>query len=198
MNKYKNTVVFFVFLAIFVGLAFVLFSMYSGKKEPTAQPVQIFSDDIVKYSGIFSDGLNNPDSITTYELDEFGSGIAQKQVFYIDINQDDIKDRITKTLYETGNSHSYYEYKIEIKDQNKYVNITPNNIKTVNGEKCDLQQIQFSFKPSLKINVMYRELGNTWNEPTMAYLKTFSLQNNKLVESAPKKMRSICDVKELF
>ena len=38
MNKYKNAVVFFVFIAIFIGLAFVLFSIYSGEKEQKTQP----------------------------------------------------------------------------------------------------------------------------------------------------------------
>ena len=200
MNKYKNSVVLIFSIVVFVGLAFVFFSLYS-KNTQTQNDIQtapVFSDDIVKHYGEFSDGLPEPDSITNYKLDESGYGASQKQVFYMDINQDNIPDRITKTFYETGNAHSYYEYKIEIKDNGKYVNITPENLKTVNGTNCDLQQIQFGFKPKFHIDMIYREMGEVWNEPTMAYKKTFTLNNGKFVSGQQQKLRQICDVKELF
>ena len=200
MNKYKNAFVWIISIIAFIVLAVLLFSIYSknAQTQKTIQPTPIFHDDIVKHSGAFSDGLNNPDSITTYELDDFPDGLSQKQVFYIDVNGDGKNDKITKSFYETGNAHSYYEYKIEIKDGDKYVNITPQNLKTVNGANCDLQQIQFAFKPRFQINMIYREMGDTWNEPTMAYKKTFTIKDGKMISNSPQKMYSVCDVKQLF
>jgi len=148
---------------------------------------------------IFSDGLGAPDSVTKYDLDEFDIGVTEKSIYYIDINNDGEKDRITKTFTDTGNAHSYYTYKIELKNDKIYTDITPKNLKTTNGASCDLQQIQFSFAPKFKITIISRELGDTWLEPTMAYKQEYTLSKNDKIESTPRKqVRPVCDVKELF
>ena len=196
MNKIKNLILIISIIALCI-LAFVFYNIYSKEKTDT-QPTPIFSDEFVDNSASFSDGLKNPDSVTQYPLDEFGIGTSEKSVYYIDVNQDKTPDRITKTLIETGNAHSYYEYKIELNIDGKYINITPKNLRTVNGTDCDLQQIQFVFKPKFKVILISRELGNTWNEPTPAYKQVFNIVNNKIESGKQMPLRKICDVKELF
>ena len=81
---------------------------------------------------------------------------------------------------------------------NEYIDVTPNNLKTTNGAECDLQQIQFSLKPQFSAKIIYRELGNYWNQPTVAKQKKLTLIGNKIQESEIKTLKSVCDVKVLF
>ncbi len=196
MNKIKN-LVWILSIAILCALAFILYNK-TNTQTPMQDTTPIFSDEFVETNQDFSDGLNNPDSVTTYPLDEYGMGVAKKTVYYIDINNDKNRDRITKTLIETGNAHSYYEYKVELNKNGKFVDITPNNFKTTNGENCDLQQIQFVFKPQFKVVLISRELGETWNTPTLAKKEVFKLSDDKFNIVDTKKLRKVCDVKELF
>jgi len=200
MNKTKN-IILLVSFALLFGLAFFVYKLYNNQNK-TIQPIKNISfehsDDDYVDTFAFSDGLPTPDSVIMYNPDEFGMGPVEKKIYNIDINQDGIKDKITKTFIETGNAHSYYEYTTEIKKDNKYINITPDNLKTTNGESCDLQQIQFVFKPQFKIKVIYRELGDFWNQPTVAKQVDFTLSDNKWIKTNEKKLKSVCDVKELF
>lgn len=197
MNKTKN-IIFISSILILCVLAFVLFkiSPTNNKTHYSQQPETIYenTDNLAE----FSDGLVNPDSVTEYELDEFNMGLASKSIYYADINRDGANDRITKNFISTGNAHSYYAYKIELNHNGKYIDITPDGFQTINGAMCDLQQIQFKFKPSFKIIMIYRQLGDTWNDATLAEKKVFTLKNNTLVSTGTVKMRPVCDVKELF
>lgn len=196
MNQTKNFTWIIAVIALCV-LGWVFYNLTSNKSV-TQQTPSIFSDEIVQNSDEFSDGLNNPDSVTTYPLDEFETGISEKSVYMIDINNDGKNDRITKTFFENWNAHSYYEYKIELNKNGKYIDITPKNLRTVNGADCDLQQIQFVFKPKFKVIMIYREMGDTWIEPTMATKRIYSFDGDTLNPSYDKNLRTICDVKELF
>ena len=199
MNKIKN-IVWFLSVVALCGLSIWLYNMSKNKPVQQEIPQQIHQESMqreIRPTG-FSDGLTKPDSVTKYETDEYGMGIAEKSVYYIDINGDGLLDRITRTLFDTGNAHSYYEYKIELNRDKKYVDITPHDLRTTNGADCDLQQIQFSFKPQFKITMIYREMGDTWNQPTMAHKKTFTYSDNKIKEINDKEMRPVCDVKDLF
>lgn len=198
MNKTKNFV-WFISVVALLALAFVFYKTVTNKNA--AKPEEsapIFSDEFVNTSKTFSDGLTNPDSTTQYHLDEFDVGISEKSIYYIDINNDKVKDRITKVLIETGNAHSYYQYKIELNQNGKFVDITPKDFRTVNGSDCDLQQIQFVFKPIFHAILISREMGDTWDTPTTAKKQTFKISDDKMKSDAPKNLRSVCDVKELF
>lgn len=199
MNKSKNIIIF-VTILILAGLFFAVYKISQKNKnitQPHPETHQIVDNQPIT-TGIFFDGLPKPDTVINYPLDEFGMGIAQKSIYHIDINNDGTKDKITKTFIETGNAHSYYEYKVELNRDNKYIDITPNDLKTTNGDQCDLQQIRFSLKPKFSIKIIYRELGDSWNQPTIAKQKTLILSDDKIQPSETKTLKSVCDVKKLF
>lgn len=196
MDKIKN-LIWVLSIAILCALAFVFYNTYTKQKTNT-QTVPVFSDDFTSTPESFSDGLTNPDSVTQYQLDESGTGLAEKSIYYIDINKDSKPDRITKTFLETGNAHSYYEYKIELNQNGKFVNITPKGFRTVNGADCDLQQIQFIFRPQFKVVLISRELGEIWTDATPAQKQVFQISENKLQKMETKTLRKVCDVRELF
>ena len=199
MNKTKAVIWIIPVIALLILSGVLYKKLLNNNAEQTAlMPEQTLNDNDSFSSLIFHDGLKNPDSVTTYQLDEFDVGISEKSVFFVDINNDGIPDRITKVFFDNGNAHSYYKYTVELKDDEKYVDITPNKLQTTNGADCDLQQIQFKFKPQFQIIVISREMGDTWDDPTMAYKQIFTLKNNKIYSSQKIKLREICDVKELF
>ena len=198
MNKTKNIIII-ITIVILCALTFFAYKNFSKTSSVESSSLdQTFDNNGIYESAEFSDGLNNPDSETTYPLDESETGIAKKSIYVVDINQDGEPDRITKTYFENWNAHSYYKYFIELNVDGKYVDITPKGLQTTNGADCDLQQIQFKLKPNFQIIVIYREMGDTWDTPTMAHKKVFSWQNNMLRPSSPIQMQPICDVKELF
>ena len=195
MKKTSN-IILIIFIVILCVVAYLFHYLYKNSKQPTDIIVPYATTDNV---GVFSDGLQNPDSVTKYDMNEFDIGVAEKSIYYVDINNDGTKDKITKIFTETGNAHSYYSYTIELNRDGKYIDITPNNFKTTNGASCDLQQIQFSFNPEFKVTIISRNLGETWDIPTMAYHQEYTLsKSGKFKSTSKKKLRSICDVKELF
>ena len=199
MNKSKNVLLFIsVILLCLLGFMAYKISTKHDEKPHTDIANEVPVDSFTTNHKMFSDGLPKPDSVITYKLDEFDTGPAKKMVYYIDINQDGIPDRISKTFIETGNAHSYYEYKIELKNGNSYIDITPENFRTTNGAECDLQQIQFRIKPRFSVKLVFRELGNGWNQPTMAKEKIYTLSGDTFQASDIKSLKTICDVKELF
>ena len=145
----------------------------------------------------FDDGLSNPDFSKDYELDEFGAGISKSEVFFIDINSDGLPDKIIKSLIETGNSHNFTEYKIEISKDGSYIDLTLDNFRTIQGADCDLQRFKFSFNP-FRITKISRSFKDTWNTETMATKIVYIIQNNELVEYSKNDLKYICDVGELF
>ena len=198
MNKTKKIITITADITL-LGLVFFLYEKFLKPTSDESNSVeQTFYNNYVYDMGEFSDGLQSPDSETTYPLDESETGKSKKYVYDVDINNDGKPDRITKTYFENGNAHSYYKYSVELNQSGVYKDITPNNLQTTNGADCDLQQIQFRFKPRFEIIVIYREMGDTWNTPTMAYKKIYSWQKDVLTASAPTQIEPICDVKELF
>ena len=196
----KNSKYFVLFLAIAALIALsALFVMKYNKKTETPQNENFFAYETTNNYDEFSDGLvMEPDSITTYEIEEFDVGPTEKIVYYVDINKDNVPDRITKTYIETFNAHSYHEYKIELKTGDTYKNITPKYFRTVSGADCDLRLIQFKFNPEFRITIISRDLGDSYSDPTIAKKQIFKLSNNDIALSEEKTLRSVCDVKELF
>lgn len=149
-------------------------------------------------TGEFSDGLGKPDSISQSSLDEFGAGIASVEIFNRDINGDGRADRITRTRVENGTPHFYYEYKIELNEGGKYIDITPDGFRTTEGADCALQKIRFSFKPDFMVTKISRKWRDTWTTPTMATKTTYALQGNRLNVTDSVQLKEICNVSELF
>lgn len=187
--------------------SFVLFVFTNNHKKDTSQEYTTpFITSINNKNTLynqnnyykFNDGLPNSDTTVTYPLDEYKMGISEKSIFEIDINKDTKIDRITREFHETGNAHSYYTYKIELNNGGRFTDITPEDFQTINGDTCDLKLIRFSFVPKFTATIIYRDLGNTWEEPTEAYKQSFYLSKDKLVTSEKTILKPVCDVKELF
>ena len=190
-----NKFILFISIIILCVLGVIFYNVYS-KQSPKS--INIVDEYPMETENSFSDGLKNPSSVSTYTLDDDDVGITEKSTYLIDINGDNKKDRITKSFFDNGNAHSYYEYKIELNKNGKYLDITPNNLRTVNGADCDLQQVKFVFNPEFKVIMIYRNMGDTLVDPTMAKRRMYSFDNGKLNASADKDLRVVCDVKELF
>jgi hypothetical protein len=196
MNKTKN-IIWIITIGLLCILSVILYNTYN-KSKTTIEIIPEFNTATTNIDDTFSDGLTDPDSVTQYELDEYDIGIAEKSIFYADINNDGKKDRIIRTFTETGNAHAYYEYNIELNINGKFVDITPENFRTINGADCDLQQIQFVFKPTFKVILISRDFGETWDSETMAKKQVFKISDNKLISGKVQNLRPVCDVKELF
>lgn len=148
--------------------------------------------------GPFTDGLKNPSSTVEYTLDEYGTGIASREVFGIDINQDGNRDRITRDRYENGTAHFYFAYKVELNAPGGFTDITPDDFRTTEGADCSLQKLQFIFKPNFQVIKISREWQDSWTTPTMASRTIYTIQNDMLHAGAPRQLRNICNVSELF
>lgn len=164
-----------------------------GTKSPTMQV-----ETMPETSGEFTDGLNNPESSETFQLDEFGAGIAERDIFRVDINADNQPDRITRTRHENGTAHFYYEYTIEIADNGQFINITPNGFRTTEGPECALQKLQFTNSPKFRVVKISRNWRDTWETPTTATRTVYEYQDGKIVPTAQTEMEPVCDVRELF
>lgn len=149
-------------------------------------------------ASVFSDGLNKPESQFTQEPDETGAGIVNTAIFNIDINGDKLSDKITRIRHESGTAHFWDEYKIEINQNGKYKNITPNGFRTTIGAECALQQLQFKFKPYFHVVKISRQWKGTWDSPSMATRTIYTLDDNKFVSAPPQQLGVVCDVTELF
>lgn len=192
-------------------LSIIIFALcgvgYALWKRQTQQDIITNSDisgnfdlPVKKQSGnvVFTDGLENPEDIQTEKADEFGVGIVKVETFSIDINNDNTPDRITKIRHESGTAHFWDEYKIEINKNGRFRNITPNGFRTTTGAECALQQLQFRFKPYFHIIKISRPWTDSWNNPSMATRTIYTVNNDRLIADTPEKIRSVCDVAELF
>lgn len=160
--------------------------------------VRLHSDSSIKKSSVFTDGLPRPDKIETFALDETGTGISRKEIFNLDINNDDFIDRITRIRNENGTAHYWYEYKIELNKNGAFFNITPSGFRTVESSECSLQKLQFVFEPDFKVIKISRPWEISWDTPTVATRTDFILQDGKLVQIKQNAVGTYCDVKELF
>ena len=115
-----------------------------------------------------------------------------------DINGDGIRDRITRTRNENGTAHHYYQYKIELNNGGEFVDITPDEFRTVEGAECALAKIQFSFHPEFRAVKITRPWNVSWTTPTTATKIVYAMENQKLVPIERTEMKSVCDVTDLF
>lgn len=159
--------------------------------EPQNIPTSVQSDG-------FSDGLGTPQESSKFPLDEFGAGIAERDIFMYDINNDGRPDRITRTRNENGTPHFYYEYTIELNTNNGFINITPDGFRTTEGAECALQKLQFSFTPDFRITKISRNWRDSWDTPSPAVRTTYKIKNNAIIQTDMTNMPAVCDVRELF
>lgn len=192
------TIILILLLIVGVFLAYLLFNQPKDKKAPQVAEQILPAQEFVKSYSIFSDGLGKPDSKTEYTLNEFGEGTASIEIFNRDLNSDGVIDRISRIKQETGNAHSYYEYKIELRDKGYWRDITPDDFRTVEGADCSLQKLQFLFTPVFKVKKIYRNFETSWDTPSVASGTIYQLQNNSLVSTGKISLSTVCDVKELF
>lgn len=146
----------------------------------------------------FNDGLTNPDTETQNAPDDFGVGITNVRVYNHDLNNDGVLDRITRTHIENGTSHFANEYKIELASGSGWIDITPDNLKTIESADCAIQKLRFYFDPVFTIEIIGRNIGDTYITPTMAYRTVYQMTNNRLMQISHAPVKEICDVSGLF
>lgn len=146
----------------------------------------------------FDDGLKNPESVTKYPLNDIGEGLASVETFRIDINNDGLTDKITRSRQENGTSHFSYQYKIEINTGDGFVDITPDDFYTIEGAECSLQKIRFAFSPAFRAIKISRPWEDSWPTPTPAVRDTYSLIHDQIHHIETQDLPVVCDVSELF
>lgn len=145
----------------------------------------------VEYTGIFSDGLPEPDKTETFDLsDEYGT--KQIDTFYIDINNNGTKDTIKRGRFVTGTAHSYTFYDIYLDSGKKLERLT-----TLEGADCVLRAYKFQMQPFL-ITSASRDIGEDYTEPTKAKIEKFEIKGNKIKSVSSKEHGPICDVRYLL
>lgn len=203
-NQQSGNILFNILLIIMFAIIAVLIYILAGGPVPKiirsggVQSPNIQIPINTNNTGEFSDGLINPDSAEKYQLDEYGAGISERDIFNRDINGDGRMDRITRTRNENGTSHFYYQYKIELNENGKFVDITPDGFRTTEGAECALQKLQFIFNPDFQVIKISRNWDTSWDTPTMATRTMYTFNNGKMISHAPQQMKIVCDVSDLF
>lgn len=198
-------------ILMFIIIAVLIYILAGGPmptftKTPAGvqSPEMQFSDNknldvvIAANTGEFSDGLTNPDFSEQYQLDEFGTGVTERDIFDIDINNDGRRDRITRTRNENGTAHFYYQYTIELNNNGDFVDITPDGFRTVEGAECALQKLQFVFRPEFRVIKISRDWDKSWDTPTPATRTVYTISNNQISAETSTPLKTICDVTDLF
>ncbi len=145
----------------------------------------------VEYTGVFSDGLPEPDKTETFDLsDEYGT--KQIDTFYIDVNNNGIKDTIKRGRFVTGTAHSYTFYDIYLDNGKKLARLT-----TLEGADCILRAYKFQIQPFL-ITSASRDIGEDYAEPTKAKIEKLEIRDNKMESVSSKEYKPICDVRYLL
>lgn len=146
----------------------------------------------------FDDGLGTPERTIPADLDEFGAGLGETKIYYIDINNDRKPDRIIRTRIDPGNAHYYDEYEIALNTGTGFDDITPDGFYTVHGADCALQRIRFTFRPKFRAIKISRPIGDTYITPTPAVYETYELVNDEIIRVGARQMPAVCDVTKLF
>lgn len=145
----------------------------------------------VEYTGDFSDGLPAPEKTEIFNLsDEYG--IKQIDTFYIDVNNDGVKDTIKRGRFVTGTAHSYTFYDIYLDNGEKLARLT-----TQESADCFLRAYKFQTQPFL-ITSAARNVGADYTEPTKAKIEKFEIKDNKIEPVYNKEHKPICDVRYLL
>ena len=197
MEKNNGWIKIIIVVALIVIGVFVFYKLI--EPHPEIKPVYI-GEPIIETTGgaDFTDGLEKPTLVRTFEPDEFGEGVVEIATFSYDIDGDGRPDKISRARRETGTAHFQYIYKIELNNGEKMVDITPKDFFTVEGAECAHQKIQFSFKPDFSITKISRPMGEDWNTPTQSTKTVYTLWNNKLHIAETSEYKTVCDVAELF
>ncbi len=203
-NYEKGSAILTILLIIMVVVIGFLIYLLAGGSIPKATKTVGVESPTMEISASkteneqFSDGLTNLVSSKKFNLNEFGEGIAEQNIYEYDINNDGKKDRITRTKNENGTPHFYYEYKIELNKNGSFVDITPEGFRTTEGAECALQKLQFVFKPDFKVIKISRDWKDSWDTPSLAIQTTYNFSDGKIISTSEKELQTICDVSELF
>lgn len=203
-NYEKGSAILTILLIIMVVvIGFLIYLLAGGNIPKTTKTVGVESPTMeISASKTeneqFSDGLTNLVSSKKFNLNEFGEGIAEQNIYEYDINNDGKKDRITRTKNENGTPHFYYEYKIELNKNGSFVDITPEGFRTTEGAECALQKLQFVFKPDFKVIKIARDWKDSWDTPSLAIQTTYNFSDGEITPISEKELKTICDVSELF
>ena len=145
----------------------------------------------VEYTGDFSDGLPAPEKTEKFNLsDEYGT--KQIDTFYIDVNNDGVKDTIKRGRFVTGTAHSYTFYDIYLDNGEKLARLT-----TQESADCILRAYKFQTQPFL-ITSATRNAGADYTEPTKAQIEKFEIKDNRIEPVYNKEHKPICDVRFLL
>lgn len=200
-----GTMVNVLLILMLAGVCALMFMLLKGDFKKSGATIAQSSPAITQRvsqkkhtTGIFSDGLGTPDSVTRGTLDEFGAGIDSVAEFSRDINNDGKTDRITRTHVATGNDHDYDEYKIEINNNGIMQDITPKGFRTTKGAECALRLIQFHFEPTFGATIISRPFEDTWDTPSVATKIEYKLEKNQFISGPSQDMDIVCDVTNLF
>ena len=145
----------------------------------------------VEYTADFSDGLPKPDKTEVFDLPE-DYGTKQIDTFYIDVNNDGVKDTIKRGRFVTGTAHSYTFYDIYLDNGEKLARLT-----TQESADCILRAYKFQTQPFL-ITSAARNVGADYTEPTKAKIEKFEIKKNKIESVSSKEHSPICDVRYLL
>lgn len=206
-NQESGNITFNILLIIMFIIIAVLIYILAGGKIPKftknntgvqSPEMPIVQPSAMQQSAGFSDGLTKPDFSEQYPLNEFGEGISERDIFDIDVNGDGQRDRITRTRNDNGTSHFYYQYKIELNENGKFVDITPDGFRTTEGAECALQKLQFVFNPDFQVIKISRNWDTSWDTPTMATRTMYTFNNGEMISHTPQQMKIVCDVSDLF
>ena len=203
-NYEKGSAILTILLIIMVVVIGFLIYLLAGGSIPKATKTVGVESPTMEISTSkteneqFSDGLTNLVSSKKFNLNEFGEGIAEQNIYEYDINNDGKKDRITRTKNENGTPHFYYGYKIELNKNGSFVDITPEGFRTTEGAECALQKLQFVFKPDFKVIKISRDWEDSWDTPSLAIQTTYNFSDGKIISTSEKELQTICDVSELF
>ena len=122
--------------------------------------------------------------------DEYGT--KQIDTFYIDVNNDSIKDTIKRGRFVTGTAHSYTFYDIYLDNGEKLARLT-----TQESADCILRAYKFQMQPFV-ITSASRNVGADYIEPTKTKIEKFEIKNNKIESVSSKEYSPICDVRYLL
>ena len=145
----------------------------------------------VEYTGVFSDGLPQPDKTEVFDLPE-DYGTKQIDTFYLNINNDGKKDTIKRGRFVTGTAHSYTFYDIYLNNGELLTHLT-----TLEGADCILRAYKFQMQPFV-ITSASRPVGKDYIEPTKAKVETFEIKTDKIESVSVKEHSPICDVRNLL
>ena len=188
-----------VIVALVVCIAIIYVLKGQNKTPALPESVQDVPDSFVETSGgTFTDGLSNPTNVQHFAPDEFGAGVTEIAEYSYDINHDGRPDKITRRRTDTETAHYQYEYKIELNNGNKYIDVTPKGFYTIEGSECALQKLQFSFNPDFSVIKISRPMGNDWNTPTQSTKTVYSLWGDTMHVTTSIEYKTVCDVAELY